>query len=173
MLNDDYLLRARLISPEANKLVRDILRFHPELRLSVPEISARVLRLHSFFDNPRTKSTSSELRKMMFTHRRVLAGPDLDLIARRRKELEYFRGLDETSPFNDLSSRLPLPSPPPKIRVTNLPENPLPRANKPYCDPIQGISAPVAISSPEELAGVRSKWWHTDNLKLAGSWYYP
>lgn len=170
MLSDDYLLRARLISPEANKLIRDILRFHPELRLSVPEISARVLRLHSFFDNPRTKSTSSELRKMMFTHRRVLARPDL--ISRRRKELEYFRDLDETSPFNDLSGRLPLP-PPPKIRVTNLPENPLPRTNKPYCDPIQGISTQVAISSPEELAGVRSEWWHMDNLKLAGSWYYP
>ena len=170
MLSDGYLLRVRPISSEANKLIRDILRFHPELRLSVPEISVRVLRLHSFFDSPHTKSTSAELRKMTFTHQRMLARPDP--IARGRKELEYLRGLDETSAFNDLSGRLPLPPPPPRIRVANLPENPLPRANRSYCAPIQGISTPVTIPSPEELTGVRSKWWHKDNLKLGG-WYYP
>lgn len=170
MLGDGYLLRARPISSEANELIRDILRFHPELRLSVSEISTRVLHLHSFFDNPHTKSTPAELRKMIFTHQRMLARPDP--IARRRKELEYLRGLDETLAFNDLSGQLPLP-PPSRIRVTNLPENPLPRENRPYCAPIQGVPAPVAIATPEGLTGVRSKWWHMDNLKLAGGWYYP
>jgi hypothetical protein len=171
MLGDDHLLRAMPISSEANKLIRDILRFHPELRLSVPEISVRVLQLRSFFDSPRIKSTSAGLRKMMFIHQRMLARSDP--VARRRKELEYLRVLDETSAFNDLSGRLPLPPPPPKIRVTNPLGNHLPRANRPYCAPIQGIPVSEMKPSHEELTRVRNKWWYMDNLKLAGGWYYP
>ena len=171
MLGDDDLLRARPISPGAKKLVRDILRFHPELRLSVPEISARVLQLRSFFDKPCTESTAAELRQMTSTYRCMLARPDP--IAQRRNELEYFRGLDGTSAFNDLSGRLPLPPPPPRIHVFNLPENPPSRTNSPYCTPIQGIPPPVTIPTPEEVNSASSKWWHMDNLKLAGGWYHP
>ena len=146
MRGDDYLLQARPISPEARKLIRDILRFHPELRLSVSEISTRVLQLRSFFDNPRIKSTSAELREMRFVYQCMLARPDP--VARRRKELESLRSLDETSVFNDLSGRLPLPPPPPKILVANLSENPLPRANRPH-------------------------YGNMDNLRLGCGWYHP
>jgi len=170
ILGDDHLLRVRSISSEAKKLIRGILRFHPELRLSVPEISARVLQLHSFFDTPRTTSTVTELRQMSFTYRRMLTRPDP--IARRRNELEYFRSLDETPTFNDLSGRLPLPPPPPRIRIYNFPENTLPQENGPHCAPIQGIPPPVTLHSPEEVISASSKWWHANDLKLAGGWYH-
>jgi len=171
MLGDDHLLRARPISSEANHLVRDILRFHSELRLSVPEISARVLQLHSFFKSPCTKPTTAELREMKSTHQRMFAR--LDPIARRRKELEYFRGLDGKSAFNDFSGRLPLPQPPPVIHVFNSPENIPPRANRPHCAPISGIPPPVMIHPPEEPIRTSNKWWRVDDLKLAGGWHNP
>lgn len=146
MRGDNYLLQARPISPEASKLIRDILRFHPELRLSVPEISTRVLQLRSFFNNPRVKSTSAELQDMRFAYQCMLTRPDL--VARRRKELEYLSSLDKTSVFNDLSGRLPLPPPPSRIIVANLPESPLPRENRPHCG-------------------------NMNNLRLGGGWYHP
>lgn len=170
MLGDSHLLRTRPISPEATNLIRDILRFHPELRLSVPEIAARVLQLHSFFDNPCIESTAAELWEMSSTHRHMLTRRDP--IARRRGQLEYLRGLDETSAFNDLSGRLPLPPPLPRIHVSDFPQNP-PRANRPHCTPILGIPQPVTIPPPPGLPSVSNKRWHMDKLKLAGSWYYP
>lgn len=166
MLADDHLLRTRQISPEANNLVRDILRFHPELRLSIPEISARVLQLHSFFDNPCIKSTAAELWGMASTYQRVLTR--LDPIARRRKQLEYFRELDGTSAFNDLSGQLPLPSPPPRIHISNPPQSPPPRENGPYCAPILGIPAPV-MATPPRLSGVDNRRRCMDNLQLWGA----
>ena len=146
MLVDGHLLRARQIPLAANNLVRDILRFHPELRLSVPEISARVLRLHSFFNNPCIKSTAAELWGMASAYQRMLTR--LDPIAWRRKQLEFFRGLNETSAFNDLSGQLPLPSPPPGSHISDFLQNPPPQENRLYCAPILGIPAPVMTMRP-------------------------
>jgi len=170
MLTDDHLLQVLPISTEANDLIRGILRFHPELRLSVPEISARVLQLNTFSSNPCTESMVAGLGES-FTYLLMR----LDPIAQRRKELEYFRGMNETSAFNDLSGWLPPPyrQPPPRIRAPDLQENRPPRTNKPHCAPISGIPPPVTIRSPREPARVRSKWWHLDNLRVAGSRYYP
>ena len=169
MHDSDYLLRAGPISPEANNLIRDILRFHPELRLSVPEIAARVLQLRSFFDNPRIGSTATELEGMKWTHQRMLMRGDP--IAWRRKRLEQLRGLDETSAFNDLTGRLPLPRPQPRIRVSHSPENPSPRTYKPHCVPIPDIPPPVTIRVPEESTR-GNKWWRLENLKPTSGWYY-
>ena len=166
MLDEDQLLRARQISPEANNLVRDILRFHPELRLSVPEISARVLQLHSFFDHPCIKSTAVELWGMASTYQRMLTRRDP--IAWRRKQLEDFRGLDETSAFNDLSGQLPFPSPPPKIHISNFPQNPPPRVDRPYRTPILGIPVPV-MTTPLKLADVNNRRQRMDSLQLWGA----
>lgn len=166
MRDDASLLGARQMSPEARKLIRDILRFHPELRLSVPEISARLLQLRSFFNNPHIKHTSAELEEMRLMYQCMLARSDP--VARRRKELEYLWSLDGTSVFNDFSGRLPLPPPPPRIFVHNLPDNPLPQANGPHCTSIQGIPPPVALTSSEEHINV---WWNMDTMQLGGGWY--
>ena len=159
MLADGHLLRGRQISPEANNL----LHFYPELR--VPEISACILQLHSIFDNPRVKSMAAELWGMASAYQRMLTG--LDPIAWRRKQLEYFRGLDEASAFNDLSGQLPLPSPPPRSHISDFPQNP-PRENRLYCAPILGIPAPVMMIPPE-LTDVQNKWWCMDDLQLWGA----
>ena len=150
MLNDDHLRRARPISPEANDLIREILRFHPELRLSIPEISARVLQLRSFFDNPRTRSTKADLWEMKYAYRRMLTR--LDPIARRRKELERLRFGGEPSAFNDLSGQLPSP----QLPLRRAPVYALPR-----CAPISGIPPPVAMG-PEEPVTVHKQWWRAD-----------
>ena len=145
MLVDDHLLRARPISPEANDLIRDILRFHPELRLSIPEISSRVLYLHSFFNDPHTRSTKEEMWEMESAYLRMLVR--LDPIAQRRKQLEYLRCMDEKSAFNDLNGRLPSRKPPPRrIRVCNSPQC-LSRGVRPHCAPISDISPP-SIEGP-------------------------
>lgn len=170
MLVDGHLLRARSISPEANDLIRDILRFNPELRLSIPEISLRVLQLLSFFKKPRIRPTKSELWKMKSTYQPMLTRPDQ--IARRRKDLEHFRCMDRTLAFNDLSGRLPSPQPPlRRSRVFNSPQHPS-GGIRLHCAPISGIPTPVAIP-PEEPITAHKEWWHVDDLKAAGtSWYY-
>lgn len=145
MLIDNYLLRSRTISQEANDLIRDTLRFHPQLRLSIPEISFRVLHIRSFFSNPRTRSSKLELRKMESTCKHMLVR--LDLIAQRRKELEYTRRMDKTSVFNDLNGRLPFQKPPFSLRricVCNSPQDPH-GGVRPYCAPISGIPPPATI----------------------------
>jgi hypothetical protein len=174
MLVDDHLRRARPISLEANNLIRDILRFHPELRLSVPEISARVLQLRSFFDDPWVTSTAAELQEMEYTYRGMLVRSDP--IARRRKRLEGLRGLHKTNAFNDLSGRLLLPQSLPRIHVSNSPDNPPPRpprTYRPYCAPVPDVPPPVTTCTPEEPTRRRSKWWRLDNVKLTSGWYYP
>ena len=148
MLIDDYLLRALPISPQANVLIRDILRFHPEFRLSIPEISSRFLLLRSFFGHPRTMSTKAELREMESTYQYMLVRPDP--IAQRRKVLENLRCMDRTSAFNDLSGRLPSPQPPlRRIYVCCSPQHPL-EGVVPYCTSISGIPSPVT-TCPERL----------------------
>lgn len=172
MRNGDHLLRARSISPGANDLIRDILRFHPELRLSVPEIATRVLELYSFFDDPHTGSTTRELLVMGCIYQRMLARADP--IARRRKELEYLRDLDETLAFNDLTGQLPLPRPQPRIRVSHTPEIPPPRIYRPYCAPIPDVPLPTSTRGPEEPPRKSNKRWRlVENLKLVSGWYYP
>lgn len=173
MRGGDQLLRARPISPEADDLIRDILRFHPELRLSVPEISARVLQLRSFFDNPGIESTEEELQGLRHTYRPMLVRPDP--IARRRKDLEYLRDLEgPTLTFNDMTGRLLHPRPLPQIHVSRSPENPPPRTYRPHCTPIPNIPPPVPICVPEEPSRrSNSRQWHFGNLKLSGGWYYP
>lgn len=155
MLVDDHLLRARRkISPEANDLIRDILRFHPELRLSIPEISSRVLHLRSFFGNPRTRFTEAELQEMKFAYQRMFVR--LDPIAHKRKELEYLRCMDKTSTFNDLRGRLPSPQPPlRRTHVCNPPQH-LRGVVRPCCDPISGIPPPVTIC-PKGAINARAK----------------
>ena len=171
MRDHDHLLQARHISPEANNLIRDILHFHPELRLSVPEISARVLQLHSFFYDPCVESTAAELQGMERTYRRMLTREDP--IALRRKELEYLGGLDEISAFNKLTARLPLPgSLPGIIHVSPSLENPPPQTYMPYCTPISNVPPPVTIGAPEG-PDRSNKWWHLESLKPASGWYYP
>ena len=157
MCSDDYLLRTRFISPGANDIIRDILRFHPELRLSVPEIAARVLQLHSFFDNPRIGSTVRELHGMKSMYRRMLTRADP--VAWRRKKLEYLRDLDKISAFNDLTGQLPLPRPQPKIRVPHSPENPPPRTYRPHCAPIPDVPPPTSTDSPGEPTRKRNRRW--------------
>ena len=171
MRNGDHLLRARSISPGANDLIRDILRFHPELRLSVPEIATRVLELRSFFDDPHTGSTARELQGMECVYGRMLARADP--IARRRKELEYLRDLDETLAFNDLTGQLPLPRPQPRIRVSHPPEIPPPRTYRPRCAPIPDVPSPTSTRSPVESTRKTMKRWGLGKLKLASGWYYP
>ena len=158
MRGGDYLLGAPSISPGANSLIRDILRFHPELRLSVPEIAARVLELQSFFNNPRVRSTARELHGMKREYRRMVARADP--IARRRKELEYLRESDETLAFNDLTSQLPLPRPRPRIHVSHSPENTPPRTYRPHCVPIRDVPTPTATRTPEKHTkkGI-ARWW--------------
>lgn len=173
MSYDDHLLRARHISPGANNLIRDILRFHPELRLSVPEISARVLQLHSFFDNPRIPSTTRELQGMECIYRCMLTR--VDPIARRRKELEYLRDLDRTSAFDDPTGQLPLPRPQPtrRIRASHSPEIPPPQTRRPHFVSIQDVPPPTSIRDLEKPTRKSNKLWHFEKLKLASGWYYP
>lgn len=162
MLSDDYILQARRISPEANDLIRDILRFHPELRLSIPEISSRVLRIRSFFNNPRIRFTKAELREMESTHRSMFMR--LDPIARRRKELEYLRCMDKTSAYNDLSGRLPSPHPPlRRIRARNSSLYP----------PGEVIRSVSDIPSPERCIIPHENLLRIDNVMVAGAdWDY-
>lgn len=164
MLVDDHLLQARPISPEANDLIRDILRFDPELRLSVPEISTRALQIRSFFDSPRTKLTPEEVLEMKCTHQRMLER--LDPIARRRKDLEHFMGMDEILPFDNHDQRLP-PQLQRTAHVFRSPQQLLPGAVRPHCARISGIPPPVTIRPKEPVARER-KWWHVDSLKLVG-----
>lgn len=169
MLVDDHLLKDRPISLEANDLIRDILRFHPKLRLSIPEIFSRVLHLRSFFNCPRTRSTEAELREMDLTYQCMLVRPDP--IAKRRRELEYLRCMDKTSAFNDLSGRLPSSQPPlRRIRVCSLSQLP-PGAARPYFAPISDV--PPVTTCPEGPTIVRQKWSRSDHPTEAGkSRYY-
>ena len=170
MRHSNHLMQAGHISPEANNLIRDILRFHPELRLSIPEISARVLELHSFFDNPCIGSTTAELQGMEYAYKHMLTR--VDPVAWRRKELERLRSLNGTSTFNDLTSRLPLPWPQSRIRVSHSPENPPTQTHKPHCVPIPDVPPPVTMQVPEEPTR-SNKWWRLEKLKQTSSWYYP
>lgn len=170
MLDADHLLRARPISLEANDLIRDILHFHSELRLSIPEISSRVLHLRSFFGNPRTISMKPESWETESTYKCMHV--KLDPIARRRKELEHLRRIDRTSAFNDFSDRLPSPQPPlRRIRVCNSPQQPR-GGVRPHRVPVSAISPPVTMC-PERPIITHKKWLLVDSPVVAGvSWHY-
>ena len=166
MLLDDHLLRSLPISREANNLIRDILRFHPELRLSIPEISARVLQLHSFFRNPRIMSTDGEMREMWSGYQRMFTR--LDPIARRRKEVEYLMRLGKSA-FNDLSGRLPSPqrqSSPRRVLILDSFQHP-PGDIRPQCPSI----SPPAVVHFGKPVNIRREWWNVNGVSRGGGRY--
>ncbi|KAF9785789.1 kinase-like domain-containing protein [Thelephora terrestris] len=167
MLVDDYLVCAlsRSISAKANDLIRDILRFHPELRLSIPEISARVLQLPSFFEHQRASFSAAELQELASLYQCTLTR--IDPIARRRRELEDFRRMVKNLAFNDLTGRTPYPpicTPGDPHSNSSQHHYGVPRL---HCGPISGFPAQVEILS-EQRAAVLKHWRNVFGMSVAG-----